>query len=114
MQVSYNPYNFTKHNFVRLKLHICSKTSDSKQVDLCLGNLERASFVKVVLKLIDRGQYSKNESLAETVAVATSILSYVEPSLVLPFIASRFQLALETVSISSFMHCNQQVYWSSR
>lgn len=52
----------------------------------------------MVLKLIDRGQYSKNESLADTVAVATSILAYVEPSLVLPFIASRFHLALETVS----------------
>ncbi|XP_038972814.1 proteasome activator subunit 4 isoform X1 [Phoenix dactylifera] len=74
------------------------KTSDSKRADLCLGNLERASFVKVVLKLIDRGQYSKNESLAETVAVATSILSYVESSLVLSFIASRFQLALETMT----------------
>ena len=51
-----------------------------------------------MLKLIDRGQYSKNEHLSETVAAATSILSYVEPSLVLPFVASRFQMALETVS----------------
>ena len=56
------------------------------------------SFVNVLLKLIDRGQYSKNEHLSETVAAATSILSYVEPSLVLPFLASRFHLALETVS----------------
>ncbi|XP_073098688.1 proteasome activator subunit 4 isoform X3 [Elaeis guineensis] len=74
------------------------KTSESKQVDSCLGNLERAAFVKVVLKLIDRGQYSKSKSLSKTVAVATSILSYVEPSLVLPFVASRFQLALETMT----------------
>lgn len=51
-----------------------------------------------MLKLIDRGQYSKNEHLSETVAAATSILSYVEPSLVLPFVASRFHMALETVS----------------
>lgn len=51
-----------------------------------------------MLKLIDRGQYSKDEHLSETVAAATSILSYVEPSLVLPFLASRFHLALETVS----------------
>lgn len=64
----------------------------------CLGKSERASFVKVILKLIDRGQYSKNESLAETVSVAMSLLSYVEPSLVLPFIATRFQLALETTT----------------
>lgn len=55
-------------------------------------------FVNVVLKLIDRGQYSKNEHLSETVAAATSVLSYVEPSLVLPFVASRFHMALETVS----------------
>jgi proteasome activator subunit 4 len=52
----------------------------------------------VVLKLIDRGQYSKNEHLSETVAAATSVLSYVEPSLVLPFVVSRFHMALETVS----------------
>lgn len=62
-----------------------------------LGKPERIAFVDVVLKLIDRGQYSKNEHLSETVAAATSILSYVEPSLVLPFVASRFHLALETV-----------------
>ena len=68
------------------------------QAELCLGPLERASFVKAMLKFIDRGQYSKNEHLSETVAAATSILSYVEPSLVLPFLASRFHMALETVS----------------
>lgn len=55
--------------------------------------------MKSLLKLIDRGQYSKNEGLAETVAFAISVLSYVEPMLVLPFVASRFHLALETVSI---------------
>ncbi|WOL13929.1 proteasome activator subunit 4 isoform X2 [Canna indica] len=70
----------------------------NKPSDMCLGKPERASFVKVLLKLIDRGQYSKNESLAETVAGATSVLSYVEPSLVLPFVASRFQMALETLT----------------
>ncbi|KAK1310134.1 hypothetical protein QJS10_CPA08g01897 [Acorus calamus] len=71
----------------------------SNQVDeIYMGRSERASFVKVVLKFVDRGQYSKNESLAESVATATSILSYVEPSLVLPFIASRFSLALETTT----------------
>uniref|UniRef100_A0A1J3I7C0 Proteasome activator subunit 4 n=1 Tax=Noccaea caerulescens TaxID=107243 RepID=A0A1J3I7C0_NOCCA len=64
----------------------------------CLGKPERTAFVNVVLKLIDRGQYSKNEHLSETVAAATSILSYVEPSLVLPFVASRFHLALETTT----------------
>ncbi|OVA12326.1 Protein of unknown function DUF3437 [Macleaya cordata] len=71
---------------------------DKRQAELYLGKPERTSFVKVVLKLIDRGQYSKNESLAETVAAATSILAYVEPSLVLPFIASRFHMALETMT----------------
>ncbi|KAA8527119.1 hypothetical protein F0562_008652 [Nyssa sinensis] len=71
---------------------------NSKQADLCLGASERASFVSVVLKFIDRGQYSKNEHLSETVAAATSILSYVEPSLVLPFLASRFHMALETMT----------------
>lgn len=72
--------------------------NDDKLADLFLGKLERTLFVKVVLKLIDRGQYSKNDSLAETVAVATSVLSYVEPSLLLPFITSRFHMALETTT----------------
>ncbi|KAF6141360.1 hypothetical protein GIB67_008537 [Kingdonia uniflora] len=71
---------------------------DARRAELFLGRSEITAFVKVVLKLIDRGQYSKNESLAETVAVATSVLSYVEPSLVLPFIASRFHMALETTT----------------
>ncbi|GLT53719.1 hypothetical protein SLA2020_269720 [Shorea laevis] len=71
---------------------------NSTQPELCLGRSERKYFVNVVLKLIDRGQYSKNEHLSETVAAATSILSYVEPSLVLPFVASRFHMALETMT----------------
>ncbi|GMJ16016.1 proteasome activating protein 200 [Hibiscus trionum] len=68
------------------------------QVELYLGKSERTAFVNVLLRLIDRGQYSKNEHLSETVATATSILSYVEPSLVLPFLASRFHMALETMT----------------
>ncbi|KAF2298087.1 hypothetical protein GH714_013491 [Hevea brasiliensis] len=75
------------------------QTADNNgQAELFLGRLERTSFVTVLLKLVDRGQYSKNEHLSETVAAATSILSYVEPSLVLPFLASRFHLALETMT----------------
>ncbi|RHN67495.1 putative proteasome activator Blm10, mid region [Medicago truncatula] len=65
-----------------------------------LGESERVFFVNTMLKLIDRGQYSKNTDLSETVAEATSILSYVEPSLVLPFVASRFQMALETLCLA--------------
>lgn len=75
------------------------KTSNGRrQTELYLGKPERTSFVSTVLKLIDRGQYSKNEHLSETVSAATSILSYVEPSMVLPFVASRFHMALETMT----------------
>ncbi|KAL4343140.1 hypothetical protein S245_036097 [Arachis hypogaea] len=73
-------------------------TKNSKPIEQHLGKSERVFFVNSVLKLIDRGQYSKNEHLSETVAAATSILSYVEPSLVLPFVASRFRMALETMT----------------
>lgn len=76
---------------------------DGKCAKQFLGKAERISFIAVVLKLINRGQYSKSESLAETVAAATSILSYVEPSLVLSFVASRFQMALETVRSVAFV-----------
>lgn len=81
----------------RLLLRSYSYRNPDSLSKVCLGKPERIAFVEVVLKLIDRGQYSKNEHLSETVAAATSILSYVEPSLVLPFVASRFHLALETV-----------------
>ncbi|CAJ1960253.1 unnamed protein product [Sphenostylis stenocarpa] len=73
-------------------------TDNSRPTEQHLGEPERVFFVNSVLKLIDRGQYSKNEHLSETVAAATSILSYVEPSLVLPFVASRFRMALETMT----------------
>lgn len=85
-------------NFQKRLQHEQLNPDQNKEADIFLRKTERALFVKVLLKLIDRGQYSKNESLAETVAVATSVLSYVEPSLVLPFVASRFQLALETLT----------------
>lgn len=74
------------------------KADNNTQAELFLGKSERTFFVNVVLKLIDRGQYSKNEHLSETVAAATSILSYVDPSSVLPFLASRFHIALETMT----------------
>ncbi|XP_047336646.1 proteasome activator subunit 4-like isoform X2 [Impatiens glandulifera] len=72
--------------------------NDKIQAELCLGPSERVAFVNSVLKLIDRGQYSKNGLLSQTVAATTSILSYVEPSIVLPFLASRFHMALETIT----------------
>lgn len=78
--------------------HEQQNTDNDIQAELYLGKLERTAFVNVLLRLIDRGQYSKNEHLSETVATATSILSYVEPSLVLPFLASRFHMALETLT----------------
>ncbi|XVE80634.1 hypothetical protein DITRI_Ditri14bG0155000 [Diplodiscus trichospermus] len=78
--------------------HEQQNSNNDSQAELYLGKLERSAFVNVLLRLIDRGQYSKNEHLSETVAAATSILSYVEPSLVLPFLASRFHMALETMT----------------
>lgn len=83
----------------RKRLQCEQATSDGgRSREFFLGKSERFLFVSSVLKLIDRGQYSKNEHLSETVAAATSLLSYVEPSLVLPFVASRFQMALETMT----------------
>nr|CAD1826621.1 unnamed protein product [Ananas comosus var. bracteatus] len=63
-----------------------------------MPNFGTSFFCEVVLKLIAHGQYSKDEDLSDTVTFVTSILSYVEPSLVLPFIASRFEMALQTMT----------------
>ena len=84
---------------------------DGTVVELPLGKSERVSFVNMILRIIDRGQYSKNSSLAETVASTISLLSYVEPSLVIPFTASRFQLALETVS-KPFGYCFRYTFFA--
>nr|XP_009762109.1 PREDICTED: proteasome activator subunit 4 isoform X1 [Nicotiana sylvestris] len=78
--------------------HEQQRKDDGGQSEIFLGQSERVAFVNSILKLIDRGQYSKNEHLSETVAAATSILSYVEPSMVLPFLSSRFRMALETMT----------------
>lgn len=102
----YHPSNGGRwtYSLERFLLHLVisfQKRLQHEQLNTCennLGRAERTSFVNVLLKLIDRGQYSKNEHLSETVAAATSILSYVEPFLVLPFVASRFHMALETMT----------------
>ncbi|KAJ3677568.1 hypothetical protein LUZ60_003292 [Juncus effusus] len=72
--------------------------NNKKGDEINLGKLERGTFCKTILRLMDRGQYSKDEDLSDTVLTAVSILSYVEPSLVLPFISSRFHLALQTTT----------------
>ncbi|KAJ0715844.1 putative armadillo-like helical, proteasome activator complex subunit 4 domain-containing protein [Helianthus annuus] len=90
-------------------------------IEFCLRQQERESFVRTVLKLIDRGQYSKYENLSETVAAATSILSYVEPSLVLPFLVSRFHMASETMTathqlktaVTSVAFCGRSLFFKS-
>nr|XP_027063641.1 proteasome activator subunit 4 isoform X1 [Coffea arabica] len=87
------------HIFHKRLLHEqMSSRDDGKKSELFLQQPDRLSFINALLKLIDRGQYSKNENLSDTVAAATSVLSYLEPSLVLPFLASRFHMALETMT----------------
>ncbi|XP_073061616.1 proteasome activator subunit 4-like isoform X3 [Primulina eburnea] len=86
-------------NLFQKRLHQEQLSKDAgEQSELFITQVDKVSFVKTVLKLIDRGQYSKNEQLSETVSAATSILSYIEPSLVLPFLVSRFHMALETMT----------------
>lgn len=98
---TYSLERFLLHLVITFQKHLQheqQKGEDNDQAKPYLGKSERSSFVNALLKLIDRGQYSKNEHLSETVAAATSILSYVEPSLVLPFLESRFHMALETTT----------------
>ncbi|XP_073225318.1 proteasome activator subunit 4-like [Cicer arietinum] len=92
------PGSSAKQHFEKLVNILEQSINNCRPSEQHLGESERVFFVNTVLKLIDRGQYSKNEHLSKTVAAATSILSYVEPSLVLPFVASRFQMALETMT----------------
>ncbi|BBN11909.1 proteasome activator subunit 4 [Marchantia polymorpha subsp. ruderalis] len=68
------------------------------EVNSFLGSAERRSFVKTLLPLIERGQYSKDSDMSETAASTASMLTYLEPSLVLPLINSRFHTALNTIT----------------
>ncbi|KAF3796838.1 Proteasome activator subunit 4 [Nymphaea thermarum] len=78
--------------------YLCRSLVKGKSSEIFLGKSERAAFVKIVLQFVDRAQYSKNESLAESAAAASSSLSYIEPTLVLPSMISRFHMALETLT----------------
>ena len=73
---------------------MCRRRESTEQ----LGETERSVFVKAMLRLIDRGQYSKTPSMASTAANAASALAFVEPYVVLPLVVSRFYSALDTVS----------------
>lgn len=99
-------WSYSLERFLRYLVYYFQKRlaqeQRSRELGTCmvqnfLGSSERKSFVRSVLKLIRRGQYSKNESLAGTAAVASSVLSYVEPTVVLPFIVSSFHIALDNV-----------------
>jgi proteasome activator subunit 4 len=64
-----------------------------------LMNNERKTFVEAVTRLIERGKFSKNSSLARTAAMVSSSLAYIEPSLMLSSSISQFQTALDSVSL---------------
>lgn len=70
----------------------------SEYANSALGPAERSAFVKTLMRLIARGEYSKNGSLAFTVGHAAWLLAYVEPSLLLPYIVSTFDAALDSVT----------------
>lgn len=82
----------------------------SEYANIALGPAERSAFVTTLMRLIARGEYSKNGNLAFTVGNAAWLLAYVEPSLLLPYIVSTFDAALDSVSwwliTSSIMSLN--------
>ncbi len=77
-----------------------------------LGPRERAMFVRTLMRLTERGQYSKNVGLANTVGFTSCFLAYVEPALMLPPIISGFQTALESVCFPHFSPLVQLLYIS--
>ncbi|KAL3680307.1 hypothetical protein R1sor_023263 [Riccia sorocarpa] len=92
----YLVYYFQKRlAFEQRSEHITGVSPDSNSF---LGPTERTSFVKGLLRLIERGQYSKDGDMSETSANTASMLTYIEPSLVLPLINSRFLTALNTIT----------------
>ena len=71
-----------------------------------LTNNERKRFIGAVTRLVERGKFSKNSSLARTAAMVSSSLAYIEPSLMLPSCISQFQTALDSVSLQlNYLAC---------
>ncbi|BBN03450.1 proteasome activator subunit 4 [Marchantia polymorpha subsp. ruderalis] len=74
------------------------RDEDAVECSHFLGPEERVAFVKVVMRLVERGQYSKNVSLAACAANVAARLTYLEPYVVLPLIVSCFQMAMDTIT----------------
>jgi len=74
-----------------------------------ISKMQRVAFVKAVLRLSERGKYSKNQSLASTAASCASTLAFVEPDLVLPLVVSQFHTAMDTVS-AEFEHLGHSLF----
>lgn len=83
-------------HLIELSLLSCRS---SEKAHVALGPAERAAFVRTLMRLIERGQYSKNSSLASTVGSSACLLAFVEPTLMLPYIVSTFDTALDSVSL---------------
>ncbi|EFJ17083.1 hypothetical protein SELMODRAFT_179234 [Selaginella moellendorffii] len=73
----------------------CNTQKKTRQV---LGAVERASFVKEVLRLVERGQYSKSDRLSHACAKAVSNLAYIEPALALNVAVSSFETAMVSIT----------------
>ncbi|KAL3697923.1 hypothetical protein R1sor_011999 [Riccia sorocarpa] len=75
-----------------------AKAGDAVDYAHFLGPEERVAFVKLVMRLVERGQYSKNVSLAACSAKVAAVLTYIEPHVVLPLIVSCFRMAMDTIT----------------
>ncbi|KAL0045726.1 hypothetical protein WJX82_002854 [Trebouxia sp. C0006] len=53
---------------------------------------------QVILRMADKAQYSKDNTLAVAACSAFSQMAFIAPDLVLPLVQTRFQVALESVS----------------
>lgn len=77
---------------------LAKEQRSSEKAHVALGPAERAAFVRTLMRLIERGQYSKNSSLASTVGSSACLLAFVEPTLMLPYIVSTFDTALDSIT----------------
>ncbi|KAL0043408.1 hypothetical protein WJX79_003790 [Trebouxia sp. C0005] len=53
---------------------------------------------QIILRMADKAQYSKDNTLAVAACSAFSQMAFIAPDLVLPLVQTRFQVALESVS----------------
>eukprot|EP00891_Asterochloris_glomerata_P001540 jgi/Astpho2/1540/fgenesh1_pg.00026_%23_29_t len=89
-----------KHLMKRLQFENSKRdgSSNDRPLRAPLGREMQRRLAKVILRMADKAQFSKDNDMAIAACSAMSIMAYLAPDLVVPLVQDRFQGALENVT----------------